>query len=394
MASHLTHQVLAEDVVAGYDPKHPFLTKYHNYLVLGAQGPDMFYHNQRTPPYGIQFGVSLHRKNYGRFISTLVQYAQSSGIAFESDLGSFVYGYATHAVLDRKTHPFINFFSGWVDPDVPESSKFKSMHPFFERIIDVLVLSRFRNISPNEFDFYSQVSCGRELPDLILKAYRHGLFACFKKPRHDDRFDERLRNAYMDAMGYYRYSNRVTAAGLREGARRERAGDLGPRWLAVLHPFVLEEDVDYLNEGRSLWNDPCDPECRSASSFWDLFLEAKADSQRIFESVRRGWNGALPLFAGDSAVTMAGEPVAHACDDGDGDRTASGGEAWAKVRTDDQPRSLEARIGNGGLSDERNDSNPCSKRFSRPLPLARLIDKMKRRIDSDDLPKLLDFQGR
>lgn len=365
MASHLTHQILAEDAIGALDPEHPFLTRHHNHLVLGAQGPDMFYHNQRTSPYGIQYGVALHRSKFGKFVAALVEHAHRRGFGFESDYGAFVYGYATHALLDRSVHPFINYFAGWVDPDDPESARYKSMHPFFERIIDVFMLRRRRNTDANSFDFYSQIHCGREMPVPLLEGYRYALAACFRKPRQDPEVEQRLRNAYSDAMGYYRYSNHVTSAGLREGRARERIGEIGPRWLSILHPLWTDEEIDFLNEAHEPWCDPCDRELTTSASFQDLFEDAAADSKEVFHAVRRAWENRIPLFS-EPGNTESG--VGATREDGDHEGSAS----------------LESIVGNGNLSDRRPEGQSCTKRFSRPLPLLELMERTKQRIDAGE----------
>jgi hypothetical protein len=35
------------------------------WFALGCQGPDIFYHNQRTKPSGLHYGALAHRRRYG-----------------------------------------------------------------------------------------------------------------------------------------------------------------------------------------------------------------------------------------------------------------------------------------------------------------------------------------
>lgn len=353
MASHLTHQLFAEDVMQIADPLHPFLGAHHRFLVLGAQGPDMFFHNQRTMPYGIQYGIWLHRRNFGQFIGELVSFGRGRSIPFNSAFGAFVFGYATHALLDRVTHPFINFFAGWVDPGDPSTSRFKSMHPFLERIIDVIVLRRRRNVSPSEFDFYSQINCGHTIPPELLDAYVHALAACYRKPAKDPDVRTRIQNAYSDAMGYYRYSNHVTVPGLVEGLRRERDGQFGPRWLSVLHPLWIDDQIDFLNDSHSRWCDPCFDQPVYDASFRDLLESGTPKALDLFRALESAWRGDIP-------------PTAR--------RDATPSESPATT--------LEAIIGNSNLSNERPDESGCTRRFSRPRPLLEYLEQLKARIGS------------
>jgi len=349
MPSHITHLVFAEDMVTRcFGTDHPFLREHGSIFALGAQGPDIFYHNQRTMPTAIYYGVLLHRHGYGKFCAHLVDFAMREHLDFHSAEGAFIAAYITHAVLDRYTHPFINYFSGWPDPEDKSTERFRSMHPFFERIIDLFVLSRFRGITVNDYDFAGRVSCGDDAPRLVSRIQRLALSESYRRARNDESLAERLRNAYSDAMGYYRYSNTITPDRLAEGLRREKLGDIGPRWLAILHPISLLPDIDYLNEAGSVWFEPCEEGERTSASFWDLYREAGTECSAALSQLERAWSGNLELFG--------------------------------------QSDSLESAIGNGGLSDRSGRTSPCTKSRSSPLPLSELLTHLRRRIVEDDLP--------
>lgn len=346
MPSHVAHLVFAEETVARVcGAESPLIRTHGNFLALGAQGPDVFFHNQRTMPTGIRYGVLLHRHGYGRFVASMTQDALSKGADFDSAQAAFIAGFLSHAVLDRYTHPFINYFAGWVDPEDESSVRYRSTHPFLERIIDLFVLGRFRDTDINSFNFYGRVSCGDELPTDLERLLSTALQECYRRARRDDELVERLRNAYADTMGYYRYSNCITPDRLREGYRREQEGDIGSRWLAILHPFALDSSVDYLNEKHALWSDPCEKTREMAASFWDLMRNAFDECTGAMAGLRRSFGGELPL------------------------------------------KELEALIGNGGLSDTSGSSSPCRKRFSNPLPLAELLQQLRSAIAEDNLPE-------
>jgi hypothetical protein len=346
MPSHVAHLVFAEETVARVcGTESPLIHTYGNYLALGAQGPDIFFHNQRTMPTGIRYGVLLHRHGYGRFIASLTQGALAKGAGFDSELSAYTAGFLSHAILDRYTHPFINYFAGWVDPEDESSARYRSMHPFLERIIDLHVLGRFRALDINTYDFYSRVNCGGGLPESLEKLLEAALVECYRRARRDEELAQRLRNAYSDTMGYYRYSNRITPGRLREGYRREQEGDIGNRWLAILHPFAIDGSVDYLNELHAAWSDPCDKTRVMAASFWDLMRNALDECTVSLAGLEQCWNGRLPF------------------------------------------EKLEELVGNGGLGDTSGAASPCSKRYSRPLPLAQLLQRLRRAIAENDLPE-------
>ncbi|HUX12570.1 MAG TPA: zinc dependent phospholipase C family protein [Spirochaetia bacterium] len=345
MPSHVAHLVFAEEVVIrAFGSDTPLQNRFGNFLALGAQGPDVFFHNQRTMPTGIRYGILLHRHGYGKFVAGMVDAVRARSVPFESEAGAFAAGFLTHAILDRHTHPFINYFSGWVDPDEVSSARHRSMHPFFERIIDLFVLARYRSLGINRYNFFSRVDCGDELPEAVETMEAAAMRLCYRRARRDEELFTRLRNAYRDTMGYYRYSNRITPARLKEAMRREESGELGSRWLAILHPFALDGATDYLNEKHDRWTDPCDESRQLTDSFWDLFDRALESAAGPIAALRDAWAGALPL------------------------------------------ESLENAIGNGGLSDTNGEEAPCRKLYSRPLALADLLLYLRACIADDRIP--------
>src|SRR5690606_6736764 len=137
MPSHIAHTAFAVESLAQLGRADLLGSRDHEYLVLGSQGPDMFYHNQRTMPSGISFGSLLHRRSYGSFCAEILAWLVSENLGPDSAAGKYLLGYITHAILDRYMHPFINYFAGWYDPADPETEVFRFAHPFLERILDL-----------------------------------------------------------------------------------------------------------------------------------------------------------------------------------------------------------------------------------------------------------------
>src|SRR4030042_4005693 len=136
MPAQICHLLFAEEAWRGAlgGGAGGFLERPGNLFRFGAQGPDFFYHNQRTRPTGLKYGVAAHHEGYGRLTAHLVRQLrrlQARGIdeAVKDELTAFTLGWVTHAFLDRVTHPFIVSFSGW-------GEKYFRCHIFFERILD------------------------------------------------------------------------------------------------------------------------------------------------------------------------------------------------------------------------------------------------------------------
>lgn len=340
MPSHFAHLIHAEDsLTAAFPDLGGPPTALVPYLTLGAQGPDIFYHNRRRKPSGLLYGALQHRKNYGRVVAAMIGWARERGISLQSEAGMFVAGYAAHAVLDRTLHPFINYYS-----DMPDSRVFPRAHAFFERIVDVLLMRRVRGLEPREVDFRAAVDCGAALPPVLGEMLAAGFTAAFDRTADDADLPTRLENAYLDSMGFYDHTNMVDHAAMRralahaEDERRERA------FIALLHPPELPDGRDFANAEHARWCHPCDEHETSTASLYDLYDRAVDGATRVLGGLAAGWEDRIPLFDAQAEPT---EP------------------------------SVEALVGNHNLSDER--LLPCARVCAAPLPLLEIVDELRAR---------------
>lgn len=282
MPSHFAHTIFAQHAFHRAGLSWPSDTRA-SYPVFGAQGPDIFYHNRRTRPSGLHYGGLLHRKHYGTFLGNVAAFmAKHGGDARHRD---FLIAAASHAVLDRAIHPFINYFAGWHRPGRDPIWRFT--HAFLERMLDVAVTRRFWEREPWEVDFAGRFDLGPEIPALLERAERFGLRASYSRAGRDSRLALRLANAYADARGFYHFTNMIAPADL---AERVRDGSLGVRGLTILHPPRLPEDIDFLNEAHREWLHPCDQSMRSTASFWDLYDDALTRAGTAAVRVAAAWD--------------------------------------------------------------------------------------------------------
>ena len=338
MPSHITHTIFAEDALrSSLGPDTGSLLRHKNLITLAAQGPDIFYHNQRTRPSGLPFGKLLHHRGYGSFISAFVAEAKKISLKnklhpLDNPLAAFALGFTTHAVLDRATHPFIIYFSGWVDPKRPETRKYSLCHAFYERILDVFILRDRRNRDIASCDFYSLVDCGPELPQAITGVFLRALSSAFPQVKNIPLNGKKLQNAYLDALNFYRYTN-PSAAGNRAIARLLDLSDSsGRRRLALFHPPAVPSGIDFLNERHREWIHPSFADIRSTLSFNDLYSIALDKSVPVLRAVADAFTGGT------------------------------------------DPRELEAVVGNENLNDGISTGTPAPSFYSDPLPFPELLE--------------------
>jgi hypothetical protein len=356
MPAHFAHHLFAEAVMErAFGSRVDELIRRHpGYLALGAQGPDLFFHNRRSKPSGLHYGSALHRKRYGSFTAALVHELVTAEpeASVMSPLGLFAVSWASHAVLDRYCHPFINYFAGWGGASAEEPST----HAFFERIVDVLMLRRFRELSPDAFDFAALIESEPEVPARLAGPIVAALRATFAQARDDERIEHRVSNAFSDALGFYRHTNRISVAELRRRLERDPAGadpdvidpavrDRLRRQLSLLHPSWLPTDIDFANERHAAWTHPCDASRVYRDSLWDRYDAALREGVSVAQAVEAAWEFGAPPGNSDRPPGRA---------------------------------PLQEALGDSDLSDTDARPSPCRKRHSHRLPL---LDTMDRIID-------------
>jgi hypothetical protein len=255
-----------------------------------------------------------------------------------SDLSAFILGFATHAPLDRRAHPFIGYFAGWEDPKEEYSRRRYHSHPFMERILDVLVLKEKFGKSPAEFDFFSKVRCGKMLPYPVIKAMVKGLNSTYPAYSFKSRNRLRVENAYHDSIFFYRATNHLNPDLVRLAYRRDRNEGFRERRLGLLHPLEVPPGYDFLNLSHADWCHPCDDTSVSTASFLDLYEQALADCTPKLARLYEVLAGQAPL------------------------------------------EGLGALLGNESLDTGREQCTPV---HSRPFPLPRILEEIYQKMETE-----------
>lgn len=341
MPSQLAHLVFAvEAVKAAFE--HPPVPLQSPFLTFGAQGPDVFYHNRRRKPSGLEYGALLHRRGYGTAVAAMVTYGRDQQIPFASDYGAYVVGFATHALLDRIVHPFVNYFAGWGAQAAERSRTSASLpfqlHAYLERILDTLLLQRYWNVRADAFDFVAAFHCGPHLPASVAQGLTRALMAVTDRAASDPSLSSRLHNAYLDSLGFYGHTNLVNEQRIRELTDRVRSREQLARWISLVHPIDPPTGLDPANERHGQWLHPCNADEVRNESFWDLFSEALRRSPDTLQAVDACWLGRIT------------------------------------------PQDLVTAVGNQNLSDGLSEGHPCDKRHSQPLPLTEHLNTLLQQI--------------
>jgi hypothetical protein len=351
MPSQICHLIFAEDSLReSFGPHAEEILQVHgNIFRFGAQGPDFFYHNQRTRPTGLKFGVHAHRDGYGRLVSHMIhelRHLESKGYEDLAAIKAYILGFSTHPFLDKKTHPFIDYYSGWVEADREESERYYRCHIFMERILDVLILKIKRDLNIREFSLLPLLDCGAMLPYGIIKTLVKSLNETYPNTHYKSRDRRRVENAYIDSMGFYTFIDPLNPQYRQLAVQRDRSTKGNKRRLALFHPFEIPEDIDFLNLENRTWTHPCNDEWRHRESFLELWEAARGETVPALQELHR-------ILEGDG-----------------------------------NPDRAERLIGNQSLTTGLNRHDNYKRRYNDPLPLPELLDSMYLEVDGQPAANL------
>jgi hypothetical protein len=355
MPAHISHLLFAEDALREATPDAEWLLeRTGNLFRFGAQGPDVFYHNQRTRPVALRYGSLIHRRGFGTMVAHMTQTALTTARRTgnsEPQQVAYLLGFATHAELDRFTHPYIICRAGWVRAEDPDSQRYRRCHVFLERLLDVAALRALRSRELHQFDFFSQIYCGESLPYSTLKMLVKAINGAYPTASYKSRNRRRVENAYGDAMRFYTLTDHRNPLLRRRALELDRREGDHHRRGAVFHFPDAGQELDPANLRRRPWPHPCFPEVSSEESFLDLMAAAQA--------------ALVPRLARLAAILgLRGSSVADPA-------VASGGGAGELFA------ELVNLFGDQSLGANRHGST-CTPVHADPLPLAELLERLYR----------------
>jgi len=240
-------------------------------FALGCQGPDIFYHSRRTRPLALEYGSLLHRRAYGTFCAQLLKIALPAPSQSLNALAAYALGFISHATLDRFCHPYIIYKSLDLKARAEENSLY---HPFFERILDLLMLRELRRKDAADWDQRLLAeSCENPPPGLKELIARAMASAFPEKTAKDEKLARRIDSAFADSARFYS----LTDPAKTQGEPLDEPPSLRRRYLSVVYPIGLPENIDFLNKKREAWYYPyrqaAEP-CADTRSFPEIYADA------------------------------------------------------------------------------------------------------------------------
>jgi hypothetical protein len=299
-------------------------------LSLGCQAPDMFYYCNFQPwkwdKMPNLISAAIHLERCRDFAVALVDALDQGRETFAQDL-AFVLGCLSHWVLDRVTHPYIHYISGFGLKPQASSVRGPSLHKRIELYIDVWLADKYLGVKPYRESLMERLHLGLEIPQSLAvvlgRAIAHTYPTLWLAQS-----DDCVKRCYGDLFKSlnWLYDPRGHKQRFFWGVLDKILG-----WTSVdyFYPRDSQATVDYLNESHQQWRHPCDESEVSTASFHDLFERAVAETRELM----------------DNTVAYLGKDLSR--------------EAWIES------------LGNLSYSTGKDCSLPATLTYSQPISLGR-----------------------
>ncbi|WP_163971355.1 zinc dependent phospholipase C family protein [Oceanobacillus halotolerans] len=287
-----THMLFCEEVVDSIGHSYPF-SQDEAYMKLGAQGPDPFFYYNFWPwvkdePIH-EIGKLLHTKHCGAFLIDLIEEAKSAN----SRVKAYVFGFVTHHILDRQTHPYIHFRAGYEGNN----------HQRLEVRIDTKMMHKFYNLNTWKVPVYKEIDVGSNLQEELAMMLHKTIAKHY--PEINRPSPAYIQKAYRDM----KRALKILADPY--GWKNALFGSL----IGAFSHQPIKDDIDDLNENHTTWyhsatNKP------SNNSFIELYDQARVEGSVLLRELIKFWeNGSevskqrLVELIGDISYDT-GEPLA------------------------------------------------------------------------------------
>ncbi|MGM8366301.1 zinc dependent phospholipase C family protein [Virgibacillus sp. W0181] len=261
-----THIQFCEDVIDLIPYTQQLFADHEAYLKLGAQGPDpFFYYNfwpwiKNGPVQTI--GQKLHTEKCGDFLMELIDAGKHESTVVQA----YIFGFVTHHILDRNTHPYIHYFAGYEG----------SNHQRLEVIIDTLLMKNHHNLKTWKTPVYKEINIGRSIDKQIV----HLLYSTI------NRYYPEIRQ---EKAAYIQKSYRDMKLALKiladpYGWKNKLLG-------SIVSPYShqpVRAERDYLNLRHATWHHSATNK-PSTKSFIDLYKEAQVEGVEIMKQILHYW---------------------------------------------------------------------------------------------------------
>ena len=256
-------------------------------LVLGAQGPDIFFfHRVWKMLWGgnLEYlGDKMHQCETSKLFKIMKDYLVNEKCD-KDIIESYIYGFLSHYALDRNGHPFIYAMQDKIIKEGHyEHYMPSSVHGYVESMIDVEMLKNVRGDKDGRaFKGQDTISTDEHLVEELSK-----LMAYVVPKMFDINVDiKQYRLAYLDTTLVQKllYDPEDKKKNFIKKHLKFLTNKIGPKVSGMMRPEKCDDRWDYLNYNHNEWAMVYDKTKKFNTSFVDIFNFAKDDTINLINA--------------------------------------------------------------------------------------------------------------
>ena len=296
MPGFTTHYIIGMKALSDLTPGdfRDILLRHRFIYQLGLQGPDIFFYNFPLARHRSHrnIGVFMHEAHIERFFRSLLLHISAlDNVLMREEAIAYAAGYIGHYVGDSGIHPYVYARIGY-DPKIRGSARSltQSLHCQLENDIDAILLERYKNKKPSEFNQSATI--------LLTPPERRFLSRFLSKVINEAYYPAFYDRSYYVSPGVVSRSILATQIGCRtlsdprESKKRKinRIETLLRRSPVISNKLVTDSISDMkwaLNSDHEPWANPWDKSLVSRQSFTDLFCQSLFRLHDCFDQFSR-----------------------------------------------------------------------------------------------------------
>lgn len=278
MPGSITHCLFAHDCLIKLNNTEiqNILNNNLEVYLLGCQGANFFSYYNYLPFLSNQnlstLNDKIHSTHINEFFKSMILYSNNTSTIryifdntnFRDITLAYLYGYFSHYVLDTYSHPFIYSLEFNLHNQYKSQSS-KALHKSIETHIDKLLLAKFKNISPNEYNEYHKTKLNSDELIIICDMYTFLIKKIFNKSvQYNDickclkmfeKTEKNLNKNSIYSKSYLKYKGLISKTSNVESK------------IYINHNHCVN---DLLNSNNSIWIDPF-TNSKHSKSFMDIY---------------------------------------------------------------------------------------------------------------------------
>ncbi len=281
-----THLITGDRVLAGLevDSWHAHVQEHRRVFDFGCQGTDFFFYYHFWPwvkdKSAAAIGETVHHERCRDFHQAVFAYLKSIKNTESYVLGVvYALGLLCHWAVDRNTHPYIHYISGFYDKNDPATHHLIANHKRIEAAIDAILAKEYWGLELHKVPANQRFDLGPELPAEIADIYAQVIPRLYPSLWVKQQPDC-IQQSYKDMMHACRFFFDPT--GIKKGFFAVAGKSINAA--AYFYQPKLNPQADYLNRERRTWVHPADEHEAYDVSLDDLLYLSIAEAGGMIEA--------------------------------------------------------------------------------------------------------------